>query len=185
MDDCTRPHDARGLCPVHLRRAYRSGELQPLPKLTPADRLLLGRSITPSGCWEWTGMRDPKGYGYVTVPGKGSRRAHRVSYEEFVGPIPPGLCVMHACDNPPCINPSHLSVGTTRDNMHDMIRKGRANLSGLAAGHNPAVPDDVARAIVRDYDSGMGTFREVGARHGVSESTAHLHYHRIKRLAAS
>lgn len=53
--------------------------------------------------------------------------AHRWSFEYHVGPIPAGMWVMHSCDNPPCVNPAHLSVGTPRDNALDMHRKGRAN----------------------------------------------------------
>jgi len=86
-----------------------------------------------SGCWLWCGEVNPKGYGRVTLvlngrTGRGAARrlmAHRLSYEQHKGPIPAGLLVLHRCDNPPCVNPGHLFVGTARDNLHDMIRKGR------------------------------------------------------------
>lgn len=74
-------------------------------------------------CWEWPG-RKSNGYGSY----QHQRRhyaVHRRSYEEFVGAIPDGMHICHRCDNPPCWNPAHLFLGTPRDNLHDMIRKGR------------------------------------------------------------
>lgn len=75
-------------------------------------------------CWEWQGARCIKGYGKLWARGR-HYKAHRLAYELAWDDIPPGMQVMHACDNPPCVNPAHLRVGTARDNTHDMIRKGR------------------------------------------------------------
>ncbi len=78
-----------------------------------------------NGCWLWmASRRSPKGYGQVVRYGK-PQSAHRVSWELANGPIPKGLCVLHKCDNPPCVNPSHLFLGTPKDNADDSIRKGR------------------------------------------------------------
>ena len=78
-----------------------------------------------TGCWNWTGSKNGiNGYGRITVEGK-SYCAHRVSYELFVGIIPNGYNVCHKCDNPVCINPDHLFVGTRSDNMQDASNKGR------------------------------------------------------------
>lgn len=87
----------------------------------------------PNGdCWIWTGARDRDGYGLTAygrdrnIPGrKGSQKSHRISYEVSTGPIPPGLDVMHSCDNPPCCNPAHLSPGTRKDNMGDAVVRDR------------------------------------------------------------
>ena len=79
--------------------------------------------VTESGCWEWpTGPRRG-GYAEVLVRGK-KRRLHRVSYEEFKGPIPKGKRICHHCDNPRCVNPGHLYIGTAADNANDVKERG-------------------------------------------------------------
>jgi hypothetical protein len=87
---------------------------------------LIDKIAISDDCWVWIGDRFHNGYGRLNIDGK-LKSAHRLSYEEFVGPIPNGLCVCHRCDNPPCIKPSHLFVGTNFDNMQDMRRKGRGS----------------------------------------------------------
>lgn len=80
-------------------------------------------------CWEWTGSTKGQGYGLFAIDGH-PHSAHRVSYEEFNGPIPDGMMVCHECDNRLCINPTHLWLGTALDNVRDMIEKGRARFFG-------------------------------------------------------
>jgi hypothetical protein len=82
------------------------------------------RVAKSAGCWEFNGPRHGKGYGRYRVSGK-YVWAHHVSYELTYGPIPNGLFVLHHCDNPPCVRPDHLFLGTIRDNAEDMVRKGR------------------------------------------------------------
>ena len=118
----------------------------------------------PSGCWEWQEGKSRRGYGVVHVPGVGTRRAHRYSFEISRGPIPDGLFVLHHCDNPPCINPDHLFLGTHADNATDKTLKGRQP-QGESHGRARLTENDV-RAIRAKY--GKATGKELAAEYGMS-----------------
>lgn len=77
-----------------------------------------------TGCWNWTAYKDEHGYGTFWFNNI-MTKAHRVSFELYVDPIPKGMYILHTCDNPSCVNPLHLRVGTQQDNMDDMHSKGR------------------------------------------------------------
>lgn len=88
----------------------------------------------PDECWPWTASVKPSGYGQMGKGGKygASVAAHRISFELAHGrPVRPGRIVMHVCDNPPCVNPSHLREGTYADNSRDMVLKGRCKQSKI------------------------------------------------------
>jgi HNH endonuclease len=86
------------------------------------------RKVNQTGaCWIWGGAINNKGYGCIGSGGRGRTNllAHRVSWEINKGQIPDDMIVMHICDNPPCVNPEHLRLGSMRDNQKDMMTKGR------------------------------------------------------------
>jgi hypothetical protein len=79
----------------------------------------------PDDCWEWDASRDKYGYGQFSMGHSECDPAHRVAYALAHGAVPAGLFVCHSCDNPPCVNPSHLWLGTAADNNRDRDLKGR------------------------------------------------------------
>jgi hypothetical protein len=121
--------------------------------------------VTP-GCWPWQNSRDTSGYGLFLLNRK-QCKAHRVSYEMYVGPIPDGLHVLHSCDNPRCVNPDHLSVGTNLENMQDRERKGRGVRQFGEKHHNSKLTTSEAKAIRADQRKQ----RDIAAEYGVSQHT--------------
>lgn len=91
------------------------------------ESLQKNKEIDPfTGCWNFTGSRNNQGYGWFSINGK-AMGAHRASWILFRGEIPEGQIVCHKCDNPQCVNPDHLFVGTNQDNRIDCENKGRSN----------------------------------------------------------
>jgi hypothetical protein len=107
----------------------------------------------PDECWEWQASLNQAGYGQfavVTTRPKRNDRAHRVSWILQFGEIPDNLCVLHKCDNPKCVNPNHLFLGTRRDNIHDCIAKGRYRIGCRHNGeahHRALLTEDDVREI--------------------------------------
>jgi len=92
--------------------------------MKPMTRFAMKFDITNNGCWNWLACILPSGYGQFYLNGK-HYAAHRASWELYNGVIPDKLFVLHKCDNRRCVNPEHLFLGTTTDNMRDMVKKGR------------------------------------------------------------
>lgn len=112
-----------------------------------------------SGCWMWpVKTKNPGRQHYGSAYGQ---RANRASYELHFGPIPDGLHVLHRCDNPPCVNPAHLFLGTTLDNTNDMILKGRG-ASKITAAQAAEI-----RALAATKTM---THEEMAARYGITRT---------------
>lgn len=126
----------------------------------------------PEDCWEWQGWRHPKGYGQI---GRGTRQqglayTHVVAWEITYGFVPKGKYVCHRCDNPACVNPVHLFLGTPADNTHDMIRKRRHS---HGASHATKLSEQDILAIRKLLAEGM-TQQAVANRFSVSRSMVSL-----------
>jgi hypothetical protein len=129
VPDCTGKHFGAGLCVKHYMRKRRHGNLIGKFPQGPAEERFW-RNVDKTGeCWTWTGGRAIDGYGSFYADGAGIA-AHRFSYQLHNGPIPAGLVICHRCDNPPCVRPDHLFLGTQLDNVRDMFSKDR-NVSGM------------------------------------------------------
>lgn len=144
----------------------------------------LARAETTDQCWEWPKHHTAAGYGRIWIYPK-MIYAHRIAWQLTHGAIPDGLHVLHHCDNPPCVNPRHLFVGTAKDNARDMSDKGRAK-NGMVKGidHTLAkLTDDDVREIRRVYSpsprkSGPFTSISLAAKYRVAKS---LIYRIVKR----
>lgn len=120
------------------------------------------------GCWLWTGAQfNERGYGAFQVAHKKTVRAHRYAYQISNGSIPHGMFVCHSCDNPRCVNPAHLWLGTAQDNVTDKVLKGRSPL-GEATGVAKLTPT----MVIAIRSSAAGTPRKtLAARFGVTVHT--------------
>lgn len=137
----------------------------------PTDKDLIDKfwdSVDKSGdCWLWTALLQPAGYGQIHVDGK-RLLAHRFSWVLANGEIPAGMFVLHKCDNPPCVNPDHLFLGTQTENMADMKSKLRGT-NGERSTHSVLCAGDVGR--IRDMLRCGALQREVANWFGVDRTT--------------
>ena len=176
------PHPGRVTAPAHFARPglHRGREQRTLPPPKPNTPARLGGRVAGpprldqfwthvqagDGCWLWAGERKTNGYGWFVIdrgrPGGRRQRfrflAHRTAYELVHGPIPAGLFALHRCDVRLCCRPDHLFLGTQRDNIHDMTRKGRCRTAKLTPDQVRAIRARLARG-----DGPTATARAVGA----------------------
>lgn len=127
---------------------------------------------TPGGCILWTGPAIEHGYGCLSDSGPKKKRhvlASHIAYELFYGPVPNGLHVLHKCDNPPCVAPSHLFVGTNADNIADKLAKGRQS-RGESHGF-ARLTEAKVREIRKRYATGGVFQHQLASEYGVSRGT--------------
>lgn len=120
---------------------------------TASEVFVSSYEVKSTGCWEWTKKKFKNGYGCFTYRGR-YLLAHRVSYEAYYGEEPLGMLVMHSCDNPSCVNPQHLSLGTHSDNYKDMLAKGRGNPARGSRHPRYKLSDDDIKEIINRRNSG-------------------------------
>lgn len=123
------------------------------------------------GCWLWTGSKNKQGYGHIKVCKNGKEanvRAHRLSWVIHCGAITNGLNVLHHCDNPPCIRPDHLFLGTALDNAQDKVQKGR----GMRHEQHTSAKLTITQVFeIRRLYQEFGTTQDrLARRYGVSQS---------------
>lgn len=169
VDGCDRPHSAKGYCSPHYYQA-RKGEVPGPIRLYGRDAERFWQKVgphdDPDACWEWQAATDGHGYGHMNYEGR-QQRAPRVAWQVLVGPIPAGIHVCHRCDNPSCVNPAHLFLGTAADNMRDMWAKGRGVAPGAGWKHARGERHRNARMT-------WATVTEARERHAVGESLSAL-----------
>lgn len=144
----------RGYCELHYQRLRKHGD--PLTAdtrhwlVTPFAERFWAKTARGDGdgCWEWTSNRDSHGYGMMIVKGE-RRKAHRLAMEFEHGRLPSSVLVCHRCDNPPCVRPDHLFLGTAADNTHDAMRKGRL----IFPPHVPGEKSGQAKVTRRQVDA--------------------------------
>ncbi|MGT2513846.1 HNH endonuclease [Sphingomonas panni] len=131
------------------------------PECLIADRVI----ISSTGCWEWSGFRDHQGYG--SLYWSGVYRAHRFSYKVIYGIDPGSLLVRHKCDNPPCVNPDHLELGTAQQNSDDCVSRNR---QARGERHTVSVLDEKAVLAIRASSLSP---KQLSKLHGVNVNTIH------------
>lgn len=132
----------------------------------------------PDECWEWTASINRKGYGGISTGSirRGDYKRHiasRVSWELHYGPIPDGMFVCHNCDNPPCVNPAHLWLGTHTENLQDMSAKGRASTPSAKLTKEQVIE------IRQLYADGMGQ-TAIAERYDVRHEAIYKIVHRLR-----
>ena len=171
VSNCPKPHRRNGLCDTHDQRLKRTGTTDDPPKRTLADRFWSKVDRRgPDECWHWTAATNEHGYGVMRPEGQRSGptvKAHRMSLT-LAGVDIKGLVIRHSCDNPPCVNPRHLSVGTKADNSADMVRRGR-HARGSRSGTSKLTEREVVE--IRARCAAGELHRVLAADYGVSRNT--------------
>lgn len=142
-----------------------------MARLTIEDSRFWARVDKADSCWKWSGARNRDGYGFVRRQ-ESFYLAHRWAWTITYGPIPKGMGVLHRCDNPPCVNPSHLFLGDPKANAADRASKGR-NAKNAGERHGQAKLNLRSVGEIRGMYSRGATCRELAALFRISKSQIH------------
>lgn len=126
----------------------------------------VAKSDKANNCWTWQASVDRNGYGKFWLHGK-VRGAHRVAYELTYKAISKGLVICHRCDNPPCVNPSHLFASSQLENIKDMVKKGRSIKQKGTRNHNAKLDEQQVKEIRAKYATGKYSYKQLGMEYGV------------------
>ena len=171
VDGCTGRHLAKGYCSKHYQRLWAGAEDPAVGKHGTLEQRFWKKveKRKPNECWPVKGKWTR--YGTMRMPGENKNQGlHRIAYRLFIGDIPDGMFVMHACDNPRCCNPAHLSVGTPEQNQRDMVAKQR-HKHGAARGTDSykAILDETKVRYIKAHPELSNS--ELGAKFGVVSNT--------------
>jgi hypothetical protein len=171
-DDCQSKVVGWGYCQKHYRRFMKYGSPDGTKYTQEPMEVRFWRFVDKRAedeCWPWIGNTNPKGYGQFSVGKKaqGSEGAHRTSWKIHNNQdIPSKMHIMHLCDNPICVNPKHLRLGTAKENTHDMIQKGRKRTVAPKGDLNgKAILDEEKVRLIRESKLNHA---ELGRQLGVS-----------------
>lgn len=121
-------------------------------------------------CWTWTAKGNPEGYGVFWSSAQRQELAHRAAWRFVKGPIPSGMLVLHECDNPACVRPDHLFLGTNLDNYHDCERKGRLTVVSGARHPNTKLTTAQILQLQSCYVRGVTSVASLARQFGVSKT---------------
>lgn len=177
FEGCGKKSICKGLCAAHYQQQRQGKALTPLQVqyhgFTEEKRFLM-RVIkgAPSECWPWTGSRMKENWHGQWRNATGAiEPTHRAAYRLFVGPLPSGMHVLHKCDNPICVNPGHLFLGTQADNAKDMWQKRRGR-PGVSRGEDHGCAKLTAESVLQIRDSTESDVA-LAEKYKVSRTTIH------------